>query len=255
MSAVPTVSDADRERVAAHNWYHTMEIVPGLVTDGWFDLRDHVHQYGLPEDMTGMRALDIGTWDGFWAFEMEKRGAQVVALDVDHEAEYDWPPRRRPAELKALDRGAGLRIAKEIKGSSVERVVCNIYDATPEKLGTFDFVFVGTVLVHLRDQLRALERFANLCHGRFCFTDEYDRLTSLLPFPVSRYFADREAAVVFWLPSRQTWKRMIWTAGFDDVIEHSRFTVKITGGPNDKLKTIPHVTFHARGTAAPTPAP
>ncbi len=45
-----------------------------------------------------MRVLDVGTWDGFWAFEMERRGADVVALDVEHESEYDWPPRRRPAQ-------------------------------------------------------------------------------------------------------------------------------------------------------------
>lgn len=248
-AAPPAVSDADRRRVADHDWYHTMEIVPGLVTDGWFDLREHVASYGLPDDMTGMRALDIGTWDGFWAFEMERRGAQVVALDVDHENEYDWPPRRRPAEPKALDRGAGFRIAREIKGSSVERVVCNIYDATPERLGTFDFVFVGTVLLHLRDQLRALERFASICHGRFCFADEYDPLTSLLPFPASRYLADREAAVVFWLPARKTWQRMIWTAGFEDVAEHGRFKVRISGGAGRKMRTIPHTVVHARGTA------
>jgi tRNA (mo5U34)-methyltransferase len=249
------MTDADRQRVAEHDWYHTMEIVPGLITDGWFDLRDLVVHYGLPDDMTGMRALDVGTWDGFWAFEMERRGAQVVALDVDHEKEYDWPPRRRPAELKALDRGAGFRIAKDIKGSNVERVVCNIYDATPERLGTFDFVFVGNVLVHLRDQLRALERFASICHGRFVFADEYDKLASLLPFPVARYFADREKAVVFWLPARKTWQRMVWTAGFEDVVEHGRFKVKITGGAKNKLLTIPNTVVHARGTATPVEGP
>ena len=243
------MDDADRRRVADHDWYHTMEIVPGLVTDGWFDLRDLVRHYGLPDDMTGLRALDIGTWDGFWAFEMERRGAEVVALDVDHERDYDWPPRRRPAEPRALDRGAGFRIARELRGSAVERVVCNIYDATPERLGTFDFVFCGTVLVHLRDQLRALERFANLCHGRFVFADEYDRLTSLLPFAASRYFADRPNAVVFWLPARRTWRRMTWTAGFEDVVEHGRFKVRISGGEKGRTRTLPHTVIHARGTA------
>jgi len=237
------------ERVRSHRWYHTMEIVPGLVTDGWFDLRPHVASYGLPARMDGLRALDIGTWDGFWAFEMERRGATVVALDVDHERDYDWPPRRRPAEPQALDRGAGFRLAKEIKGSSVERIVCNIYDARPEELGTFDVVFCGAVLLHLRDQLLALERFAGLCHGRLIFADEYDRLADLVPFPVSRYRADREKAVVFWLPARRTWRRMIWTAGFDDVTEHSRFKVELgTGGA--KPLTIPHVALHATGRAA-----
>jgi tRNA (mo5U34)-methyltransferase len=238
-----------RERVEAMSWYHTIDIGPGLTTKGWFDLRSHVARYGLPERMDGMRALDIGTWDGFWAFEMERRGATVVALDVDHENEYDWPPRRRPAEPKALDRGAGFRLVKELTGSSVERVACNIYEATPERLGgTFDVVFCGAVLLHLRDQLLALERFANLCRGQLIFADEYDRLSGLIPFPVSRYHADRDKAVVFWLPARRTWRRMIWTAGFEDVTDKGSFTVTIAGSDGTKRR-IPHVVLHARGTA------
>jgi tRNA (mo5U34)-methyltransferase len=238
-----------RERVEAHSWYHTIDIAPGLTTEGWFDMRGRVSSYGLPERMDGMRVLDIGTWDGFWAFEMERRGAEVVALDVDHERDYDWPPRRRPAELKELDRGAGLRLVKEITGSTVERVRCNIYDIDPANLGTFDLVFCGVVLIHLRDQLLALERFASVCHGRLILGEEYDRASGLVPFPVARYHADREAAVVFWLPSKRTWRRMVWTAGFDDVREHGTFTVKIKSSAG-KTRAIPHVVFHAKGTAA-----
>ena len=44
------------------------------MTEGMFDLRPVVDRYGLPARMDGMRALDVGTWDGFWAFEMERRG-------------------------------------------------------------------------------------------------------------------------------------------------------------------------------------
>ncbi len=254
MTQPPSAATPEQaEQVRARDWYHTIDIAPGLSTEGWFDLRKHVPSYGLPDRMDGMRVLDIGTWDGFWAFEMERRGATVVALDVDHEKDYDWPPRRRPAEPKALDRGAGLRLVKEIRGSQVERVVCNIYEATPERLGTFDLVFCGAVLLHLRDQMLALERFANLCHGRLIIAEEYDRLASLVPFPVSRYFADRDKAVVFWLPARKTWRRMVWTAGFDDVVEHSRFVVEI--GPEGKKVKIPHVALHAKGRAAPQVRP
>jgi tRNA (mo5U34)-methyltransferase len=235
------------DRIHAQKWYHTLELGNGLVTDGWFDMRPYVKHYGLPERMDGMRVLDCGTWDGFWAFEMERRGAEVVALDVDHEWEYDSPPRRRPkpAEFPDTYRGDGFELAKEALGSKVRRVHCNLYEASPELLGgTFDLVFIGTVLIHLRDQLLALERLASVCHGRFIFADEYDKRSQLIPFPVARYHADREAAVVFWLPAAKTWKRMIWTAGFEDVTEHGRYTLVL----EDKLK-IPHVVIHARGSA------
>jgi tRNA (mo5U34)-methyltransferase len=232
------------ERVRRQSWYHTLELGPGLVTSGWFDLRPYVGRYGLPERMDGMRALEIGTWDGFWAFEMERRGAQVVALDLDDERELDWPPRRRPATFPPARRGEGFELARAILGSKVERVVLSVYEAEPERLGTFDVVLCGSVLIHLRDQLLALERIAGLCRGLFVSAEEYDRLAGLIPFAVSRYRADHEPAVVFWRPSVRTWKRMMWTAGFDEVDEVARFRMRSTEG-----WSVPHVVLHGRKAA------
>jgi tRNA (mo5U34)-methyltransferase len=225
----------------AMSWYHTLELVPGRMTEGWFDLRPYVDFYGLPERMDGLRALDVGTWDGFWAFEMERRGAEVVALDLDNERDLDWPPRRRPSEFRKTPRGRGFALAHELRGSNVERLSLNIYDARPSEIGTFDLVICGSVLIHLRDQLLALERIADLCGGTFISAEEYDRLSGFVPFPVSRYFADREKAVVFWLPSARTWKRMMWTAGFDSVAERKRFSMRSRDG-----FSVRHVVHHCR---------
>jgi tRNA (mo5U34)-methyltransferase len=229
------------EAAQERNWYHVLELPDGSTTPGWFDLRPYVAHYGLPEDMSGMRALDIGTWDGFWAFEMERRGATVVALDLDDERKLDYPPRRRPQSFSETPRGDGFRMAKELLGSNVERVDLSIYEATPEEIGSFDLVFCGTVLLHLRDQLLALERIAGLCTGTFVTAEEYDRLASLVPFAVSRYRADRDSDVVFWLPSIRTWRRMLWTAGFDRVEQHTKFVMKTADG----TVKVPHVVHHA----------
>ena len=175
--------------------------------------------YGLPERMDGMRALEVGTWDGFWAFEMERRGAEVVALDLDDERDLDWPPRRRPAEWSDGPRAAtGFRLAKEILGSTVERVDLRVYDATPEELG------------HVRPRLLRLgaaSTCATSCwrssgsptsaRGTFISAEEYDRPAACCRSRSRRYRADRDKAVVFWLPSVRTWQRMMWTAGFDRV--------------------------------------
>lgn len=63
------------------------------------------------------------------------------------------------------------------------------------------------------------------------------------PFPAVRYRADRDAAVVFWLPSARAWRGMIWTAGFDDVRRHARFKVRSTHG-----FSVRHVIHHASGS-------
>jgi tRNA (mo5U34)-methyltransferase len=243
-----------RERVNQLGWYHTLELAPGVVTEGTFDLRPYVSRYGIPDRLDGKRVLDVGTWDGFWSFELERRGAaEVIALDLDDERELDWPPRRRPRTFPAGRRGDGFRLAKEALGSKVERVVCNIYDADPADLGSFDLVFCGMVLVHLRDPLLALERIARLCRGVFISAEEPARGLDLLPFLAARYHADREAAVVYWLPGRRTWRWMMWTAGFDQVSEHDRFTV-----PSREGFSVRHVINHASssviaGEAVPRP--
>jgi hypothetical protein len=51
-----------------------------------------LHHYPIPEDLSGKRCLDVATMDGFWAFEMERRGAaSVTALDLEDPDELDWP--------------------------------------------------------------------------------------------------------------------------------------------------------------------
>jgi tRNA (mo5U34)-methyltransferase len=236
---------ADRDellrRARERDWYHTLELAPGVVTEGWFDLRDQVRHYGLPERLDGLRCLEVGTWDGFWAFELERRGAaEVVALDLDDERDLDWPARRRPETFPDEPRGEGFRLAAELRGSAVTRVTRSIYEATPEELGTFDLVFCSAVLIHLRDQLLALERMAALCTGRLVLAEAYDRLSGLLPFPAARLRVEHGPAVVFWSPSVRAWRRMAWAAGFEDVEVTGRFAMRAKGF------TVRHCVLHAR---------
>jgi len=234
------------EQAKTQGWYHTLEL-PGLTTQGIFDMRPYVGAYGLPASLAGKRVLEVGTWDGFWAFEMERRGAaEVVALDLDDERELDWPPRRRRPNTSIV-RGQGFRTASELLGSKVQRVVRSIYDAVPDDLGTFDLVLCGSVLIHLRDQLLALERIAALTApgGTFISAEEYAKLTDLLPFPVARFRGNREDAVVFWEPSRRAWRHMLAYAGFDRVEEHARFTMRSAHGWK-----IRHVVHHATQATA-----
>lgn len=236
-----------RQAADSRPWYHTLELAPGVVTDGWFDLREDVKHYGLPDDLSGKRVLDVGTWDGFWAFEFERRGAEVVALDLDDERQLDWPPRRRPPESEMRDdqRGAGFHLAHEVKQSKVQRVVKSIYFATPEEYGQFDIVFCGSVLIHLRDQLLALERIRNLVKpgGTFISAEEYDKRGALLPWRSARFLANRDAAVVFWMPTVKTWQAMHYTAGFDTTTVHGKFDMH-AGRGKDRF-TVPHVVLHS----------
>jgi tRNA (mo5U34)-methyltransferase len=240
----PAAEDATarlRERFEEIDWYHTQELAPGLVTPGMFDLRPYVERYGIPDDLSGMRALDIGTFEGFWAFELERRGAEVTALDIDRLQDLDWPPRLRPAEDGR--RGEGFRLAREALGSSVERVGMPVYEATVEKLGgRFDLVFCGSVLIHVRDPMLALERMAALCRSRLIIAEEYSRRLELIPRLRVAEFRGETPWMTWWRPNIRTWLAMVRCAGFEDVRVHSRFNMRF----REKRGGVPHVVVHAR---------
>jgi tRNA (mo5U34)-methyltransferase len=232
-----------RELAAADGWYHTIELAPGIVTGGMFDHRGYVDRYGLPESLAGKRALDVGTFVGFWAFELERRGAEVVALDVPRIQQLDWPPRQRPADDGP--RGDRFKVAAEARGSGVRWVGTSVYDADPERLGgTFDLVFCGTVLIHLRDPALALERMASLCRGDLVFADEYSRKLEWTRLHVAEWKSGTH--MTWWRPTTKTWMSMIRVAGFEEVRHHGRFTLPFRGA---ERRGVHHTVIHARGPA------
>lgn len=246
-------SEADlRGLVEGRRWYHTIELAPGVVTPGMFDHRPYVERYGLPADLTGRRALDVGTMDGFWAFELERRGAAVTALDLDRPEDLDWPPRLRAAgEARtapgaALAQDSGFQVAHRALGSAVERRVLSVYDATPEALGgPFDLVFCGSVLIHLRDPMLALERMAALCRGRLVLAEEHARRLEWVPRAKLVEFRGESPWMTWWRPTSRAWTAMVRTAGFEDVRRHARFGLRFRG----QRGAVPHTVVHARGPA------
>jgi tRNA (mo5U34)-methyltransferase len=149
-------------------WHHSIDLGHGVVTPGVKSPayhREELELLHLP-DLTGKTVLDVGAWDGYYAFEAERRGAaRVVAMDS-----YIWqtdlsgwgPPERRRHVSGPLPGRCGFELARAALGSSVEAVECEVLDAGPETLGTFDVVLFLGVLYHMRHPLLALERMASV---------------------------------------------------------------------------------------------
>jgi len=203
-------------------WYHTIELAPGVVTPGYVDMRT-VAPRVLPGDLTGKRVLDVGTFDGFWGFEMERRGAEVTAIDLEKIDDAQWPPHKREDLKREVDEfgvelGRGFRLASDVLGSRVRRVISDVYDVTPERIGgPVDLAFIGTLLLHLRDPVRALDRV------RSCLASGGE-LRLIEPFSVALSIrAPRRPAAEFqtlgtpfnwWVPN---------LAGLDAWLETARF--------------------------------
>jgi tRNA (mo5U34)-methyltransferase len=180
----------------------------------------------------------VGTADGFWAFEMERRGAaEVVAVDIDDPGAYDWPANasERPAFAQAHpNHRAAFGIAHDALGSGVRRHDRRVYDLDPEELGRFDFVFVGSLLLHLRDPVAALAAVRRVLAGTLLSVDSISpALTLLHPRqPVARLEAP--GWPLWWVMNLACYRRLFGAAGLELTASGRPFFVR--SGPGYRFK-------------------
>jgi tRNA (mo5U34)-methyltransferase len=204
-------------------WYHTIELPGGISTPGYYDHRQLAPKYGIPDDLHAKRVLDIGTWDGFWAFEFERRGADVTAVDLDRLTQVDLPPPIRQAVNDAkLDQtyGSGFEIARRALGSKVKRIPGSVYELDPAKLGTFDLVHFADVALHLERPLEAFRRIRSVTHGSAMIVDAFHHDLDADPDRRLVEYLGGWSDVTWWIPSLNTFAQMVLDAGFADVRVH-----------------------------------
>lgn len=224
------------EQIEGLQWYHTLDLRDGVRTPGFVDHKDQLPFYGLPDSLAGKRCLDIATFDGYWAFEFERRGAtDVVAIDIPDRRDLDCPRLmlRDPEAFEvAGPLGTSFKVAHKLKESKVERVEKSVYDLNPEDDGMFDLVFISDVLIHLRDPQLALERAFSVCRGEIIVADVYSPQLDALNVPVAQFLSPSES---WWYPNVACLKQMMTVAGFEPVTEVSRFQLDALGNPIDKV--------------------
>jgi len=181
-------------------WYHTFDIDNGVVTDGMYDLRPVIGSHGFPGTLKGKSVLDVGTSDGFYAFELEKRGAEsVLAVDTnayDGTLPFDPSPAMRDIflekhsrEMKEYEKYQEIFSLLGLKGANKLVVLadywdsivrfqqCSVYEL--EELGMqFDFVFCGALIEHLKSPLHAIEQLRSVTRETCVIS-----LSSALPLP------------------------------------------------------------------------
>lgn len=227
-------------RVERLHWYHTLELAPGIVTSGMFDHRPVVDRYLLPASLEGLRCLDVGTMDGFWAFEMERRGAsEVVAMDLGDPDELDWPPAYRDRVGEPVidaTKHERFELARMALGSKVIRKLRSVYELD-EDLGSFDLVYCGDLLSHLRDPAGALSRIRRVCRGSAIVANPIVRFRFARRRPLARFDAIDEWQ--WWELSGPAIERMMRAVGFLTVQVGKPFELPSrAGGPWRGLRGV-----------------
>jgi SAM-dependent methyltransferase len=240
--------------IQRYYWYHAVNLPGdgvrgGITTPGMYDYRFVVDAFQFPDNMRGMSVLDVGSATGYFAFEFERRGAHVVSVDLPTLEQLDRFPGQDTSSLlrKMLQMGAPqspngsrgviqelsaqelhyylieapFQLCSRLLGSRVERRYCTIYELSFERLGrlSFDYVFVGDVLLHTLRPFDALASVARMCSGTLViaqFMPGSPRDRPAIFYEGGEILSEDD--ICWWLPNEQCFCQLLRKLGFAEVI-------------------------------------
>lgn len=165
-------------------FYHCMEIPGYGAVEGDWDLRLGLDAYLGGVGVAGRRVLEMGTADGYLAFAMEARGAEVVGHDLSPQDRWDVVPFARGQAVTSPSwvtsgegRSPAMRrlnnawwLSHRAFGSRARLVTGTVYDV-PAGIGPVDVSVFGALLLHTRDPFGALASALRLTRRTVVVTD------------------------------------------------------------------------------------
>ncbi|MBK9925010.1 MAG: hypothetical protein IPP66_06915 [Anaerolineales bacterium] len=216
-------------------WYHAVELENGIVTPGDYDYRNSLDGFHFPENMTGMKVLDVGSATGFFAFEFEKRGATVTSVELPSLVEWDMIHNEKENILANMMHFHHTAIPKEAfyrhldgpfefcqarKNTSVKRIFSSIYNLRSQLKDdeSFDIVFLGDILLHLFSPFMALNVIAPLCKSKLIVAT--DLFATKAEVPLMEFLGTRSKGKdsrTWWMFNDKCIEEMLFRVGFSNV--------------------------------------
>lgn len=177
------------------DFYHTVDIPGDGERRGDWDLRGREAAYLGDVALKDRTVLEVGPASGHLSFWMEKQGAHVTVLDLGPDDPWDFVPFHGNDldELNANTRKHLQRLQNswwllhERHQSKARALRGTVYGLTPQT-GQFDVVTLNSVLLHLRDPMRAMVCAASTCAKTLVVTDIHEEMYSAgvggVPFEV-----------------------------------------------------------------------
>jgi tRNA (mo5U34)-methyltransferase len=245
-----------RERLLARarelDWYHTLRLDDSFTTQGIFALDHFVPYFLMPDSLAGLECLEIGAGNGYWSFQMERRGAaSVTATDIGNFADTDFSlyhgkPHPCPERNPAGAYGEQYRIAATLLNSRVRYKIVGVYDLRPQDLGQFDVVFCGSMLMHLFGPQLALQRIASVCRNALILTTE----THInMDGESTMTYTGHQIPYVHFVPSPTCLANMLRACGYEQIVRGPTFQLEF----RDRIQhpePVMHTSFIALKDAA-----
>lgn len=206
-------------------WYHTFDFPDGTIVRGRWDYRLNVDDYLGRLEYSGKTVLELGPASGFLTRAMEKRGADILCIDVNVEQGWDVVPRLdRDYQLYIEERRELLPrlwkswwLTRQVFGGTAQ-ISYSGAESIGELVGTrsFDVGLVGSILVHFQNPYVVLSQLARLC-DTIVITELYTKRLdvagrALLEFlPASK----NNNLGSWWLLSERVVEQMMETLNFE----------------------------------------
>jgi hypothetical protein len=214
------------------SFYHAMDLPGYGFQPGQWDLRKDVDNYLGKQNFRDKSVLDIGTASGFLCFEMEKRGAEVTAFDLffkhggnimeripyaDFDQRFGMTPEQQTEERRyMLNRVQNsFWLSHRALESKARLYSGNVYHC-PAELGGFDYVFFGSILLHLQNPVQALISFAQAARKKVIVTEIYEDIGHAADGPVMffRPIATDKNSDTWWYVTPKFLQSLLGVLGF-----------------------------------------
>jgi len=203
-------------------WYHSMDLPGWGTVEGDWDLRGTIDRYLGGMDFAGKRVLEIGPASGYFTFEMERRGASVVSVELPDNVGWNFVP--YPEQVLAPIRAARPETMRRLQNSwwlahraYQSKALLHYGDAhqLPDALGHFDIAIMASVLLHAHSPLQIVHQ----CAQRADALVIVDNLFPDVQGPVCELMAtaDNNCWGTWWKFSPELFTQYLGVMGFGDV--------------------------------------
>ncbi len=188
-------------RLEECQFYHTIELPEvGLVggyEGGNWDLRPSIENMLGGIDFRGKRVLEIGPASGFLTFEMERRGASVVCVDIPEHHKYDVVPYPEIKDRWASaisDNWTAMTnawwFAREKFKSNAMMLYAGAYELDNYDIGQFDISILSNMLLHNRDPLKIMQNCCQVTTGSIVVIDIVEHALKSSGLPLLKFVPD-----------------------------------------------------------------
>ena len=195
------------------NWWHQMEL-GGATTNGKDLSQWKLSVIDMPKDLKGRSVIDVGAWDGFFSFEAERRGANVLAIDTNEWNEFTDEHGRLHTGKKGFD------FAHKILNSKVGSEEIEVMDLNKHGRMGADLVLCLGILYHMKDPFGMCKVMYDItADDGMCILETHTDLENA-NVPMMAFYPNNECnndSSNWFGPNPHAVIAMLKAAGFDEV--------------------------------------